>query len=34
MTRCRRHDAVPFAQSFAKLQRAAPQRQFEAQSTD
>jgi hypothetical protein len=31
MTRCGRHDTVPFAQSFAKLQRGA-QRQFEAQS--
>jgi hypothetical protein len=33
MTRCGRHDAVPFAQSFANLERGA-QRQFEAQSTD
>ena len=31
-TRCGRHDAVPFAQSFVKLERGA-QRQFEAQST-
>ena len=32
-TRCGRHDAVPFAQSFAKLERGV-QRKFEAQSTD